>query len=53
MALDGGGARTFSQLETMRVIMHRLKWDNYPDNPDKVMLPYEHFDLMAGSDTGG
>jgi hypothetical protein len=52
-SIDGGGARSFSQLEVMRTIMHRLKWEKYPNEPDKVMLPSEHFDLIGGSETGG
>jgi patatin-like phospholipase/acyl hydrolase len=51
--IDGGGARSFSQLEIMRAIMYRLKWEKYPNEPDKIMLPCEHFDLIGGSGTGG
>lgn len=51
--VDGGGATSFSQLEIMRAIMHQLVWDKYPNEPDKVMLPCEYFDLIGGSDTGG
>ncbi|KIM32458.1 hypothetical protein M408DRAFT_62927, partial [Serendipita vermifera MAFF 305830] len=51
--VDGGGVRSFSQLEILRVIMHQIKWDKYPNDPDKVVLPCDYFDLMGGSDTGG
>ena len=51
--IDGGEARAFSQLIIMQSIMHRLKWDKYSNEPNKVMLPCEHFDLMGGSGTGG
>jgi hypothetical protein len=30
----------------------RLQHDLYPNDPDKVLLPCECFDLMGGSDTG-
>lgn len=33
--------------------MHRVKCDEYPNEPDKVVLPCEYFDLIGGSDTGG
>jgi hypothetical protein len=49
----GGGARTFSQLRIMDHIMRELNKDRYPNEPDKIMLPCEHFDLMGGSGTGG
>src|SRR5438046_2934003 len=51
--LDGGGARAFAQLEAMEAMMHRLRWEEYPDDLDKEMLPCEHFDIMGGSDVGG
>ena len=53
LQLDGGGKRSFSQLEIMRDIMHRLQCDEYPNDPDKVVLPCERFDLIGGSDIGG
>ena len=51
--IDGGGTRSFSQLSIMESVMHRLKWEKYPSEPDKIMLPCEHFDLIGGSGTGG
>ena len=30
----------------------RIQYDLYPNDPDKVVLPCERFDLMGGSDTG-
>jgi patatin-like phospholipase/acyl hydrolase len=51
--IDGGGARGLSQLEIMGHIMHRLQCDRYPDDPDKIILPCEHFDLIGGTGTGG
>ncbi|KIM31130.1 hypothetical protein M408DRAFT_327421 [Serendipita vermifera MAFF 305830] len=52
-SFDGGGIRTFSQLGMMREIMHRVRWDKYPNDHNRVVLPCEHFDLIGGSDTGG
>ncbi|KIM20497.1 hypothetical protein M408DRAFT_57996, partial [Serendipita vermifera MAFF 305830] len=46
---DGGGVRSFSQLVIMRTIMHQL---NYNTN-ETPKLPWERFDLMGGSGTGG
>ena len=51
--IDGGGARGLSQLEIMGAIMYRLQCDRYPNDPDKIMLPCEHFDLIGGTGTGG
>ncbi|PVF91619.1 FabD/lysophospholipase-like protein, partial [Serendipita vermifera] len=50
---DGSGLRTISQLEVFRNIMHRIQCDTFPEEPDKMILPCEYFDLMGGSDTGG
>jgi len=51
--IDGGGARSISQLEIMGTIMHRRKCRKYGTESQHVMLPCEHFDLMGGSGTGG
>ena len=51
--IDGGGARSLSQLEIMGAIMHRLRWKKYPNEVERIMLPCEHFDLIGGSGTGG
>jgi hypothetical protein len=37
----------------MQTIMYRLRFETYPDEPDRVMLPCEHFDMIGGSETGG
>jgi hypothetical protein len=37
----------------MGAIMDRLKHEKYPNDWEKTMLPCEHFDLIAGSGTGG
>jgi hypothetical protein len=49
---DGGGARSLSQLKIMNNTITCLQFDLYPNDPDKVLLPYKCFDLMGGSDTG-
>ncbi|KIM20971.1 hypothetical protein M408DRAFT_305789 [Serendipita vermifera MAFF 305830] len=51
-SFDGGGIRGLSQLEIMSNIMHRLNWDRHL-NDSQPLLPYEHFDLIGGSGTGG
>ncbi|KAG8771761.1 hypothetical protein FRC16_005848, partial [Serendipita sp. 398] len=33
--------------------MYRIQYDEYPDDPDKVILPCDYFDLCGGSDAGG
>ncbi|PVF94750.1 hypothetical protein CPB86DRAFT_765176 [Serendipita vermifera] len=53
LSLDGGGVGSISQLEVMRNVMQRIQYDTHPDDPDKVILPCEYFDLIGGSDTGG
>ncbi|KIM21460.1 hypothetical protein M408DRAFT_56932, partial [Serendipita vermifera MAFF 305830] len=50
--IDGGGARGLSQLEIMSNIVHRLNWGS-DLNDSEAMLPYQHFDLIGGSGTGG
>jgi hypothetical protein len=45
--------RVVSQLRIMETAIHRMKYDLYPDDPDKILLPYECFDMMGGSDMGG
>ncbi|KIM20493.1 hypothetical protein M408DRAFT_135363 [Serendipita vermifera MAFF 305830] len=49
VSFDGGGVRSFSQLIIMRAIMHQL---NYNTN-EAPKLPWERFDFMGGSGTGG
>jgi hypothetical protein len=53
MVDGGGGARTFSQLRIIGQIMHQLNFERYPNEPNKIILPCDHFDLMGGSGTGG
>ncbi|PVF91616.1 FabD/lysophospholipase-like protein [Serendipita vermifera] len=53
LSFDGSGLRSISQLEVFRNVMHRIQCDTYPEEPDRIILPCEYFDLMGGSDTGG
>ncbi|PVG01503.1 FabD/lysophospholipase-like protein [Serendipita vermifera] len=54
LSLDaGGGARSFSQLEILKNVMHRVQYELYPNDPDKVVLPCDYFDMIGGTDTGG
>lgn len=53
VSFDAGGPRLLSALEILRILMHRIKWDKYPNDDEKVMLPCEYFDMMGGTDTGG
>ena len=51
--IDGSGVRGFSQLEIMDNIVHRLNWKDSPNDLVKEKRPYEHFDMIGGSGTGG
>ena len=51
--LDASEGGCISQLETMRDLMFHMRTNKYPNQPDKVMLPCEYFDLMGGSGFGG
>ncbi|KAG9032348.1 hypothetical protein FS842_004100 [Serendipita sp. 407] len=53
LSFDGGGSRCASQLKILDSIMYRIQYDEYPDDPDKVILPCDYFDLCGGSDAGG
>ncbi|KAG8817631.1 hypothetical protein FRC17_011139, partial [Serendipita sp. 399] len=50
---NGGGSRCASQLKILDTIMYRIQYDEYPNDPDKVILPCDYFDLCGGSDAGG
>ncbi|KIM24761.1 hypothetical protein M408DRAFT_26728, partial [Serendipita vermifera MAFF 305830] len=51
--LDSGGIRGLSQLEIMSHIMHCLTWDSKSGEFNGSDLPYDRFDLIGGSGTGG
>ncbi|KIM24259.1 hypothetical protein M408DRAFT_243225 [Serendipita vermifera MAFF 305830] len=52
-SFDGGGIHGLSQLKIVDHIMHRLSRDDEPNESNGRSLPYEHFDLIGGSGTGG
>jgi patatin-like phospholipase/acyl hydrolase len=49
-ALDGGGIRGYSSLQILEQVMLKIK-----DKLDlgEVPRPYEYFDLIGGTSTGG
>jgi hypothetical protein len=47
---DGGGIRGMSGLLILKEIMARIQ---YQRNLDSMPFPYDYFDLMGGSGTGG
>ncbi|CUA75393.1 Nephrocystin-3 [Homo sapiens] [Rhizoctonia solani] len=51
LCLDGGGARGLSSLVVLREIMHRI--NSKRGEGAKLLQPYEHFDVIAGTGTGG
>ncbi|CAE6539782.1 unnamed protein product [Rhizoctonia solani] len=51
LCLDGGGARGLSSLVVLREIMYRI--NSKRGEGAKLLQPYEHFDVIAGTGTGG
>ena len=50
LCLDGGGIRGLAMLFVLQDLMDRIKvWENLAGTP----LPYEWFDLIVGTSTGG
>ncbi|CAE6435385.1 unnamed protein product [Rhizoctonia solani] len=49
LCIDGGGTRGLSSLIVLQEIMHRVE----SANGGKRLHPYEHFDIIAGTGTGG
>lgn len=50
LSLDGGGVRGLSSLIVLREIMYHIQRETEQDRtPD----PYEYFDLIGGTSTGG
>ncbi|CAE6401874.1 unnamed protein product [Rhizoctonia solani] len=49
LCIDGGGARGLSSLIILQEVMHHV--ENTTDG--KTIHPYEHFDIIAGTGTGG
>ncbi|KAM0703872.1 hypothetical protein Q7P35_008877 [Cladosporium inversicolor] len=52
LALDGGGVRGLSSLYILRSIMERVNRERKNESKDSVE-PYELFDLICGTSTGG
>ncbi|KAG8837431.1 hypothetical protein FRC20_006741 [Serendipita sp. 405] len=52
-SFDGGGSRVLAQLFTLCNLMHRIRSELYPQEHDRIVLPCEYFDMMAGADFGG
>ena len=46
LALDGGGVRGLSALMILRQLMEAV-------NPDLPPKPYDYFDMIGGTSTGG
>ncbi|CAE6382999.1 unnamed protein product [Rhizoctonia solani] len=54
LCIDGGGARGLSSLLVLKEFLHRTKNSGGSTNPKKgEILPYEHFDMICGTGTGG
>ncbi|CUA78387.1 Kinesin light chain [Rhizoctonia solani] len=49
LCIDGGGVRGLSSLIILQEFMHRVE----NANGGKMIHPYEHFDVIAGTGTGG
>jgi hypothetical protein len=47
---DAGGARAVSQLKILAELMHRL---NFETAEDQKLLPFDVFDMIGGSGSGG
>ncbi|KAH0538491.1 hypothetical protein FGG08_004940 [Glutinoglossum americanum] len=55
LSLDGGGVRGFSMLILLQELMHRIYVEVEGKAPrrDQIPKPCDHFDLIAGTGTGG
>ncbi|TKA59860.1 hypothetical protein B0A49_11658 [Cryomyces minteri] len=55
LSLDGGGVRGYSMLILLQELMHRTFVEIHGRAPkrDEIPKPCEHFDLIAGTGTGG
>jgi calcium-independent phospholipase A2-gamma len=51
MISDGGGIRGLSSLEILNRIMYRVGRQMNPPRPD--LEPWQYFDLIGGTSTGG
>ena len=46
LALDGGGIRGLSSLQILKQLMESI-------NPQSPPKPYDYFDMIGGTSTGG
>ncbi|PGH14786.1 hypothetical protein AJ79_02802 [Helicocarpus griseus UAMH5409] len=55
LSLDGGGVRGYSMLILLQELMHRtyVECEGAAPARDQIPKPCEHFDLIAGTGTGG
>ncbi|EGP86620.1 unnamed protein product [Zymoseptoria tritici ST99CH_1A5] len=55
LCLDGGGVRGFSMLIILQELMHKIFVEIHgrPPKRDEIPKPCDHFDLIAGTGTGG
>ncbi|KIM28212.1 hypothetical protein M408DRAFT_144526 [Serendipita vermifera MAFF 305830] len=53
LSFDACDRGSISQLETMRDVMHYIKTTRFPNEPEKLILPSDYFDLIAGCGLGG
>jgi patatin-like phospholipase/acyl hydrolase len=50
LSLDGGGVRGLSALLILREIMEQIRKTT---NTERLPLPFQYFDLIGGTGTGG
>ncbi|KAI9751499.1 MAG: hypothetical protein M4579_006035 [Chaenotheca gracillima] len=55
LSLDGGGVRGYSMLILLQELMHRtyVEAEGRAPRRDQIPKPCDHFDLIAGTGTGG
>ncbi|KAJ5295232.1 hypothetical protein PENANT_c001G02174 [Penicillium antarcticum] len=55
LSLDGGGVRGYSMLILLQELMYRtyVECEGKPPRRDQIPKPCDHFDLIAGTGTGG
>ncbi|KAJ5084252.1 hypothetical protein NUU61_008831 [Penicillium alfredii] len=55
LSLDGGGVRGYSMLIILQELMYRtyVECEGKPPRRDQIPKPCDHFDLIAGTGTGG
>ena len=56
LSLDGGGIRGISSLYILKEVMRQIARDyeaEHPAAPELSPRPFEYFDLICGTSTGG